>query len=227
MKILVFDTETTGLPKFRNTPIADTKNWPHVVQLSFMLYDARKNNVLEEGDYIIRLPDNVTIDPKAEAVHGISTAQCQREGLPMYEVFKHFSEAIARCDMLLAHNISFDKSIMMVEAARLGFDNIFRKSDGSELPEFCTMKSSIDLCKIERTNERTGKIYYKYPKMVELHNHLFKYEPKGLHDSMADILCCLRCYFMMNYQRDILYENRRIGVLWREKCITDDIIRFN
>ena len=227
MKILVFDTETTGLPKYRNAPISQTHNWPHVVQLSFLLYDVRHNMVIEEGNYIICLPDNVTIDPKSQEVHGISMEQCKREGVPIDEAFSYFKEALARCDMLLAHNISFDKNIMMVEGKRLGFDNIFKKDDGSDLPEFCTMKSSIDLCKIERRSERTGKIYYKYPKMVELHKYLFDYEPNGLHDSMADILCCLRCYFMMCYNRDILFDNRRIANLWRDKCITDDVIMFD
>ena len=227
MKILVFDTETTGLPKFRNISINETKKWPHVVQLSFMLYDMSHNMVIQEGNYIIRLPINVEIDPKAEAVHGISLAQCEKEGIPMYEAFHYFMNAVYSCDMLLAHNISFDKNIMMVEGKRLGFDNIFKGSDGSNIQEYCTMKSTVNFCRIQRVNEKTGNIYYKYPKMVELHKYLFDYEPKGLHDSMADILCCLRCYFMLNYQRDILYENRRIAQLWRDKCITDDVIKFD
>ena len=39
MKLLVFDTETTGLPESRTTSILETSKWPHIVQLSWILYD--------------------------------------------------------------------------------------------------------------------------------------------------------------------------------------------
>ena len=39
MKVLVFDTETTGLPKERFASFKDTHLWPHIMQLSFMMYD--------------------------------------------------------------------------------------------------------------------------------------------------------------------------------------------
>ena len=36
---LIFDTETTGLPKNYNAPITDTDNWPRLVQLAWQLHD--------------------------------------------------------------------------------------------------------------------------------------------------------------------------------------------
>ena len=46
MKVLVFDTETTGLPTERNASITNMEAWPHIVQLSYILYDVdeKKNN---------------------------------------------------------------------------------------------------------------------------------------------------------------------------------------
>ena len=46
MKVLVFDTETTGLPTERNPSITETEKWPHVVQLSYILYDVDENKIL-------------------------------------------------------------------------------------------------------------------------------------------------------------------------------------
>ena len=40
MKIIVFDTETTGLPKKRHGLIEDDKNWPHMVQLAWLVVEA-------------------------------------------------------------------------------------------------------------------------------------------------------------------------------------------
>ena len=42
MKILIFDCETTGLPKDYKGSLYDSNNWPHIVQLSFILFDCNK-----------------------------------------------------------------------------------------------------------------------------------------------------------------------------------------
>jgi len=35
MKILVFDTETTGLPE-RSSSIKETDKWPYIIQISYI-----------------------------------------------------------------------------------------------------------------------------------------------------------------------------------------------
>ena len=53
MKVLVFDTETTGLiPK--KTSVFDTTKWPYVVQLSYILYDTESNSSILCKDYVIK-----------------------------------------------------------------------------------------------------------------------------------------------------------------------------
>ena len=42
MSIVVFDVETTGLPKKRNCPFTDFENWPYIVQLSWLVYNNDK-----------------------------------------------------------------------------------------------------------------------------------------------------------------------------------------
>ena len=46
MRVLVFDTETTGLPKSKFIS-PDTLNlWPHIVQFSFVIYDTEENDIV-------------------------------------------------------------------------------------------------------------------------------------------------------------------------------------
>ena len=45
MKVLVVDTETNGLPKGINPSITETHNWPHILQISFILYDDETHNI--------------------------------------------------------------------------------------------------------------------------------------------------------------------------------------
>lgn len=52
MRVLVFDTETTGLPP-KNIPINRTDSWPHVVQLSWAIYNEDTKQVEEEYDNLI------------------------------------------------------------------------------------------------------------------------------------------------------------------------------
>jgi DNA polymerase III epsilon subunit-like protein len=225
-KILVFDTETTGLPKKRNASMFKPDDWPHVVQLSFLLYDAGKNTIVDSGDYIVKLPAGVEIEPGAAAVHGITDEQCEREGITMYDALLHFNRLGATADVFVAHNISFDKRQIIVESTRLNMGHPFGYT-GNWKPVFCTMKETTEMCKIAVKSERTGETYYKYPKLSELHNYMFGYVPNGLHDSMADILICLRCYLQLIYKRDIIYDNKSFAFMWRERCVGGDILQFN
>jgi len=69
---IIFDTETTGLPKRWNAPITDTDNWPRAIQIAWQVHD-QWGNLVEAKDYLIR-PEGFDIPYDAERIHGISTA---------------------------------------------------------------------------------------------------------------------------------------------------------
>ena len=50
---LIFDTETTGLPKRFNAPITDIDNWPRCIQIAWQLHDA-DGSLIEHQDFIIK-----------------------------------------------------------------------------------------------------------------------------------------------------------------------------
>ena len=79
MKILVFDTETTGLPTERNASILSTYKWPYIVQLSYLLYDTEQQMVLDYVDKIIKLPQNIRIPKEAENIHKITNEIYQED----------------------------------------------------------------------------------------------------------------------------------------------------
>ena len=58
MKVLVFDTETTGLTKVKNPSIFDFDKWPYILQLSYILYDTEEKMIDLIYDEIIKIPDN-------------------------------------------------------------------------------------------------------------------------------------------------------------------------
>jgi DNA polymerase III subunit epsilon len=210
MKILVFDTETTGLPIGKNPSIITTHLWPHIVQLSYILYDIELQTILDFVDVIIKLPKGVYISEESENIHRISNKICQEQGVDIVYELKLFNDILNKADIVIGHNISFDKRMIMVECIRNKLQQNFTKNTNRK-PEYCTMKKSVDLCKIVAIGNN-GDQYYKYPKLIELYKYLFNSVPDGLHNSMIDVLACLRCYGKIEYNVDFLEVSESLKI---------------
>ena len=213
MKFLTFDTETTGLPRDRHGKINDSSNWPYIVQLSWILYDDETNRVFKSND-IIKIDDTVEISQESINVHGITRKRCIEEGISIKSAISKFQKAMADAHVIIAHNIEFDKKLMMAECARNKMRHEFYNSKGY----YCTMKNSVKLCKIEAISQKTGEKYFRYPRLSYLHEFLFNTSPKGTHDALVDILICFRCYYKMVYSIDVASKNRQIGALMTKLC---------
>jgi len=181
---LFFDTETTGLPKNWKAPVTDLDNWPRMIQIGWTLCNEEGKRV-DAAEFIIK-PDNFIIPTEASNVHGITTEKAQEEGIDLDIVLNKFNEFVNEANFIVAHNISFDEKIIGAELLRRSVD-----SDFESKPKLCTMKSSTDYCKIP------GPYGYKWPKLSELHIHLFGLDFSGAHDAFADIEATERCFWEM------------------------------
>lgn len=220
MKILVFDTETTGLPqrdeKGKSPSFYDTKKWPHIIQFSYILYDIDKNKILVNHDHIIKLAKHVPISPESIAVHGITREKSDREGIPIEQALELFHISMMSADIIIAHNLSFDKQIVIVECIRHKRAAPFKFKMSEQY--FCTMKNTVELCKIEAVSKKNGEKFFKYPTLSELHQKMFDIVPENTHDSMVDILICLRCFVKIVYNIDICERNRKFRSYFRKIC---------
>ena len=214
MKVLVFDTETTGLPTSKNPSITETDKWPYIVQISWILYDTDERAPIEFVDHIINC--DVDIPEESTKIHGISKRRASLCGIPITIAMDDFDDALQRADLVVAHNLSFDKRVYMVEAIRRNRKQYFT-INGIRKPEYCTMKSNKERCAIQITNAK-GNTYIKYPSLSELYEHIFECKPKGTHNSMADVLICLRCYIKLEYNYDIIKTHSKIYRLFDLYC---------
>ena len=130
---LIFDTETTGLPKRWDAPVSDTENWPRCIQIAWQLHDAM-GNLLDRQDYLIQ-PDGFNIPYDAEKIHGISTELALEKGYPLAEILEKFKEALARTKFVVGQNVGFDINIMGAEFHRANLKTLL-----GELPvlDTCT-----------------------------------------------------------------------------------------
>ena len=100
---LVFDTETTGLPKQYNAPLTDFDNWPRLVQLAWQLHDD-KGKLVENHNLLVK-PEGFIIPIDAQMVHGISTEHATKYGLPLQEVLDTFLQSAEKAKYFVGHNI--------------------------------------------------------------------------------------------------------------------------
>ena len=123
MKILVFDTETTGLPE-KGASIYDKSKWPYIVQLSYILYDLSSNSALIKDNYIA-IDGSIVISQESYDIHHISREILDVQGINIVESLKGFNECLKVCDIVVGHNISFDKRLIFVECFRHNIKQYF------------------------------------------------------------------------------------------------------
>ncbi|MEQ9441602.1 MAG: DNA polymerase III subunit alpha [Cyclobacteriaceae bacterium] len=181
---LIFDTETTGLPRDYNAPISDLDNWPRVVQLSWQLHNA-DGSLRSAQDYIIK-PEGFTIPFNSEKVHGISTERALAEGHPLAEVLNKFNEDLQHTRQAVGHNVDFDINVSAAEFLRAKIETPLLNIEKVD-----TKDASTDFCKIP--GGRGGK--YKWPTLSELHKKLFGMPFDGAHNSAFDVDATARCFF--------------------------------
>ncbi|HEX7016287.1 MAG TPA: PHP domain-containing protein, partial [Cyclobacteriaceae bacterium] len=182
---LIFDTETTGIPHNKTAPITDLDNWPRLVQIAWQLHDNR-GKLLARHNYIVR-PDGFDIPYNAQQIHGISTKRALEEGMPVREVMDTLLSDVRRAQLLVGHNIEFDKNIIGAELIRLDLDpqhvlQVEALDTGVVSTTFCQLSGGIG-----------GKL--KMPRLTELHEKLFGEAFSDAHDACYDVEATARCFF--------------------------------
>ena len=204
MKIIGFDTETTGKPHKDTRYMASAMNthlWPHMVQLAYVISDTDTNTIVKRVNKIIKVPEDVEITEESIQIHGITHEQCDKEGVDAEDALLELFEDCKDVQQFVAHNIQFDYGVIKAACFRILLQN--NKSFASAYTGFeqqirktrqrCTMRENIELCKLVRHWDN-GDQYHKFPTLGELHEHLFGTTPEDLHDALVDIMVCMKCF---------------------------------
>ena len=201
---MVLDTETTGLP--RRVVSGDQNNYDscRMVQLAWAIYRDDGQRVSERS-FIVK-PDGFEIPDSATRIHGISTERALSEGTPIRDVLQHLFDEIAlqHVDTIVAHNMSFDHSVISSEIYRYALTGGGTGGTGggtggrdvglvdprcierwSKIPRKCTMLMG----------QLPGQ---RWPKLIDLYRRLYGKEPdETLHRADADVNVCADVYFRL------------------------------
>lgn len=181
---LIFDTETTGLPKNWNAPITDSNNWPRCIQIAWQLHD-EMGVLIEHQDYLVK-PEGFNIPYDAERIHGISTELAEAEGISLTEVLEKFNIALSKAKFIVGQNLGFDVNIMGAELHRMGVSSAM-----SSMPVLDTC-TEVTASLLKLPGGRGGR--FKLPTLTELHEYLFNVPFSEAHNATADVEATTRCF---------------------------------
>ena len=194
-KYIFFDTECNGLPRNKNLSISATSNWPRMIQLAWLVTD-EQGSILKSQSHII-CPQGFIITDEVEELTGITTSRAKSEGNNLRTVLNEFMDDLVDAELVIGHNIDFDKHVLGCELyrERLDYDTLLNKKS------VCTMQRSTNFCAIPNPNSYYGG--YKWPKLEELHRKLFGCNIFGAHDALTDVEATKKCF----------YELKKKGIL--------------
>lgn len=171
LTLTIGDIETTGLR---------AEDGHRIIELSFgvWVYDKVAKTKRKLGKtWVQRVNPERTIDPAAEAVHGISLSMLR--GAPKWEdVAPTVNKILARTNLFIAHNASFDCPFIALELIRLGYPM-------PKFDVFCTMDGG-----------RLATGFGKVPNLGELAYACgIPYDPDAAHSALYDTEILEQCYW--------------------------------
>lgn len=180
MKALIFDTETTGLPKNRTIKL-DLQ--PEIIEFYCQMVDLKTGKIGKKFGTLIKpskpLSDTPAFGDKKTitAITGITNEML--EGKPSFNAAsKIIFKMIQGSPIVIAHNLSFDAEMIDIEAERLGIQ----------------VKWPRKICSVEATIAMKG---YRL-NLTNLHLELFGKEFEGAHRAAGDVealtKCCIELY---------------------------------
>ena len=124
-RLLLFDTETTGLLFSRD----------EIIEFAAIVVERVDGapKVIREYDELIALSPGGFVPPKIQELTGISPAALRERGLPKTRVARDIAEMIRGNTLLLAYNAHFDLSFLFYFLLRHGDATILRGKDKLDL----------------------------------------------------------------------------------------------
>lgn len=188
MIALFYDTETTGLPLYKEP--SDHPDQPYIVQLAACLVDLDTRQTKASMDMILN--HDVDIPPEVSKIHGIDRERANLYGVKPTLAISTFLSLWGSSTIRIGHNESFDARLVRIALKKTGnhypdkYQAMWKEGKSA-----CTMKLANPITKAHGSL----KPKHKWPKLEEAYRILFDEELEGAHSAMPDVQACMRVYF--------------------------------
>lgn len=199
MKILVFDTETTG---FIDKKTTDLKLQPYIIQFAWIFWEIKNWEFIELSRINQIIKPKIPIPYWSSQVHHIYDIDVKNSP-SIEDCIDWFIDLINKSDIVIWHNIEYDEDMLKLELKRL-----WKEYDYKPKQILCTMKQTVDFCKLPWNWDR-----YKYPKLWELYKKLFWEYFIWAHDAIVDVEATLKVFMELYVKWIVKIENKREQVL--------------
>ena len=179
--IMVFDTETTGLPLHPSAPL---EKQPRIIEFGAALLSSKDGSIVEEANILIN-PGNLPLDPVITKITGLTDDDLKDAPL-IREVWPQIVALFAKSRGVIAHNLPFDRSLVKFEMARL---------DSGEFPW-----PARELCTVGAFQEVWGR----RPKLVELYEWSIGKPLAQTHRALDDVHALVEIVQKEGVWRDLL-----------------------
>ncbi len=180
----IIDIETDGLPKKSTNGTI----YPEIFQIAWTLI-SEDNTTLKKKSYIVdnpifRLKNKTGLDKLLlfDADLNIANEISQ----PIENVLMKLIKDIKISEYIVSHNTEFDLPIL-----ENAFNKYLKRTPLKKKTKICTMKKATDFCKIISTNG------YKYPKLSELYEKLFKIRIDISQNAEVGVAVVSKCFKKM------------------------------
>lgn len=181
MKILIPDTESTGLFDYRRR--ADEDGQPRIAQIASMLLEVNddwtETEILFEKSFLIR-PDGWEMPAElAEKLgHGLTQERLTADGVPIAEALGGYLELFDQAELIAGFNVEYDLKLIRGELRRLGLPDRY-----AERPVFCAMRAATPICCLPKKSGAG----FKFPKLGEALEILCCTSIEGAHTAHDDV----------------------------------------
>ena len=186
MRILIFDTETSGL----------NPQWNVILQLSYQIVDSDSWATQKTVNHYFAWPeDKARVSQEAINVNGLTEEVLMNKRLSNRKTaLEEFVTDKDSCELLVAHNLEFDKKFILASCREEGV----KYANSGWGQSYDTMKRTTNYCQLPK-DWGSG---YKWPKLTELADCLdVDYSQIALHDSSGDVELTKQCFRKIVKQR--------------------------
>lgn len=176
-QIIVFDTETTGIPNWQ-TP-SGGEDQPHIVQLAALQIDLESQKIIQSIDLIVK-PDGWEIPQEMIDIHGITNEMAMDVGIPEKDVLEMFLQ-LWKGRKRIAYNTTFDNRIIRIATKRYANEEVINAWKEGDYE--CAMIKSKKLMGV------------KSIKLVDAYKEFTGKELQDAHTAMGDAKACMELYF--------------------------------
>ena len=215
MKIVIFDTETSGLPSKHFTYEKNYMEYPYILSMAWkIVVDGQESNTFH---YLINQGDR-KVPPEATKVNGITDEMCQGSKFDAFTVLLQFLMDCQGADFVVGYNIFFDSSIIKANVLRIVSGGKTPMNMYDAMTEMLHKDKRIDVMRL--SHKVMGG---KWPRLEESYKYFFGVPPLNSHNAAFDVEDTYRIFQELLKRKAImLILPEKVVQEFVEKVITEE-----